>query len=512
MAWPAAMSGGPEQRRSPIMSASSTRARIAPHPSTYPSRTRRAPASRAVEQSLTVTARQSAAADARTDITRALVERAARISYDDLPTDVVASVKRVLLNTLAVAWAAGDAPGVNAARALALRGGAGHASLWGHRATRREPSAAAFFNGALAAALDFDSLAGSARADITVAPAALAVAEQNRRSGRELITALALGNELVMRLAAATRSTRGWSRTSVSGVFGAALAAARLSRLDETRTLHALGIALSHAAGTQQGEVEQRLTHRLQPALAARSGVVSAELAGLGVTGPEAPLEGRYGLFALFEEGSPETVLEDFGRHYLLTGTALKRFPACLCSHAALAATLDLVARHGIGAEHVAAGEVIVTPYMNRLVGGPFAPEANPQVTGQFNVRYAVATVLLRGRFGLADIEPAAVLDPAVRPLADRLAVRVDENESGLFAPAEVVLHLRDGRRLACRVDVLPGSSAAPLGEDQVRAKLVAAFGYGPTALREERALAFIDRIQRLEGVDDISALLAQVH
>ncbi|MCL8384792.1 MmgE/PrpD family protein [Xanthobacter aminoxidans] len=451
------------------------------------------------------------AAARRADVTAAVVQATQRIRFDDIPARTIATTKRVLLDTLAVAWAAADAAGVNAARALALRGAPGHASLWGEGDTRREPSAAAFYNGTLAAALDFDSLAGFVHADIIVAPAALAVAEQQRRNGRELLAALTLGNELVVRLAAATRTNRGFFHTSIAGVFGAALAAARLRGLDADRTHNALGIALCHAGGTQQSHVEQRLTKRLQSAFAARDGIISADLAALGTTGPRAAFEGPFGLFALFEEGRPEEVLDGLGQRYLIEGTALKRFPACGCSHAALAAALEIVARHGITGADVARGEIVLTPYMARLVGGAFAPEANPQVTGQFNVRYGVAAVLARGGFGLADIEPAAVLDPAIRPLVERLSVRVDESRTGTFAPADVTIETHDGRRLSHRVEAVPGSPEAPLGEDEIHAKLVAAFGYGRNALPPVRIEALVQRIQRLEGVDDVSTLFDQV-
>lgn len=460
---------------------------------------------------MNVSVRPQGAAAVRSDVTAAVVETTRRIGFDDIPAPVIATTKRVLLDTLAVAWAAADAAGVYAARALALRGAAGHATLWGEGEARREPSAAAFHNGTRAAALDFDSLARHVHADAVVAPAALAVAEQERSSGRELLAALTLGNELVVRLGAASHTNRGFFHTSIAGVFGAALAAARLRGLDDERTHNALGIALCHAGGTQQSHVEQRLTKRLQSAFAARDGVIAADLAALGITGPRAAFEGPYGLFALFEDGTPELVLEGLGRRFLVEDTALKRFPACGCSHAALAAALEIVTRDGIGADDVVRGEIVITPYMARLVGGAFAPEANPQVTGQFNVRYGVAAILLRGRFGLADIEPGAVLDPAIRPLVERLSVRVDESRTGTFAPSDVTIETRDGRRLHHRVEAVPGSAEAPLGEDEVHAKLVSAFGYGRNALPPERIEALVQRIHRLEGVDDVSTLFDRI-
>ncbi|MFG1477964.1 MmgE/PrpD family protein [Xanthobacter sp. V4C-4] len=456
----------------------------------------------------------------RTDVTAAMVEVAAGIGYAQLPAEVVASVKRSLLDTLAVAWAARDAAGVPAARALALRGGPGHASLWTHRATRREPAIAAFFNGTLAAALDFDSLCGQIHADATVVPAALAMAEQQRRSGRELITALALGTELAIRLAAAGTTRKGWFPTSIAGVFGAALAAARLIDLDPRRTHNALGIALCQAGGTHQSHLEHSLTARLQAAFAARDGVTSAELAALGITGPQAAFEGPYGLFALFEQGAAEVALAGFGTDFHLTATTLRRFPACASSQAALQAATDIVTTHALTADAVARGEIVLSAEMARLVGGPFAPTAGakgvnqtpPQLAAQFNVRYGVATILLRGGFELGDLAPAAVLDPRVANVVERLSVRVDETRSGPLAPADVALETHDGRRFHARVESLPGSADAPLPEAERYAKLIDGFSSGSAALPERRIEALIQRIERLEGVDDLSTLFEQLH
>ncbi|MFG1478332.1 MmgE/PrpD family protein [Xanthobacter sp. V4C-4] len=447
----------------------------------------------------------------RADVTAAVAEAAAGIGYHSLPPEVVTTVKRVLADTLAVAWAAGEAAGVPAARAWALRGGAGQGRLWGQGEARREPAAAAFFNGTLAAALDFDSLAGQVHADAVVAPAAVAVAEDAGRSGRDLIAALALGAELTIRLAAASHSNTGWFHTSIAGVFGAALAAGRLRGLDAGRLHNALGIALCQAGGTQQSHVEQRLTKRLQSAFAARDGVVSADLAGLDITGPQAAFEGPFGLYALFEQGRADLVLDGFGSRYLLLDTALKRYPACGCSHAALEAAAALVRTHGLRPDDVARGEIVITPYMARLVGGAFAPEANPQVTGQFNVRYGVAATVLRGGFSLADIEPGAVLDPAVRPLVERLSVRVDESRTGRFGPSDVTFETDDGRRLHHSVAELPGSPAAPLSDAEHHAKLIGAFTHGPGALTAAQAEALIARVHRLEAVADVSTLFTRI-
>lgn len=462
----------------------------------------------------------NAVAAPRLDIQRAqqvtaeLAARAHALTYDDLPPHVVRFAKTLLLDTLAVAWAAGDAAGMAGARAVALaEAGPGLATLWGKGGERVSPGAAAFANGSLAAALDYDSLfepAGT-HGDIVVLPAALAVAEQQRAGGRDLLTAYALGADLVYRLGLAGSGNTGWFRTTIYGVFGAALAAGRLLALDVGQLHHALGIALNHAGGTQQPHIEQRLTKRLSSAFAARGGVFSAQLAAHGITGPSEPLEGRFGLFALFEQGEPARALEGFGRDFVLLDTSLKRFPACACSHAAIQAALDLAQEHAIAIDDVAGVEVIITPYQARLVGGAFAPQADPQVTGQFNVAYGVATALLRGRFALADIEPATVLDPAILPVIAKIAVRVDERRAGRLAPGEVVIALRDGRSLRRRVDILPGGPAARLGDSEIATKLADAFAHGPAALSPQRRDLLIERVWDIERCEDVSTLFAGI-
>src|SRR5690606_15129686 len=106
------------------------------------------------------------------------------------------------------------------------------------------------------------------------------------------------------------------------------------------------------------------------------------------------------------------------GRDFPHISTGIKRYPSCACNHTAIEAALQL-ARAGPPQEgDIVSLKVVISPYVQRVVGAPFDPGPAPQVTAQFSVQYSVASAILRGRFGVSDIEAAAVTDPKVARLA----------------------------------------------------------------------------------------------
>lgn len=430
-------------------------------------------------------------------------------SYDDLPEDIRQVAKSLVLDTIAVAWAAGGASGMRAALDTVLaEGGAPLSTLWGSP-HRLGPGAAAFYNSALASALDFDSLheLGGVHSDAVVVPAAFAIGETRHTDGRGLLAAYVAASELSFRLGRATLSTSGWFRTSVYGVFAAAAASAKLLGLDATQTQHALGTALSLASGTQQSNIERKLTKRLQSAFAARSGVFAAQLASRGITAPEAPLDGKFGLYALYDEGDPGQAFADLGEVFLLPDTVLKKFPSCACTHAAIQATLDLQRNHALKPDAIEQVEVILTSYMHRLVGAPFSLDGDLEVTAQFSVQYTVATTLLRGTFTAADLTPERVRDTHVHALIDKIKVSIDDTSGGRLSPATVIITLAGGRQIKATVSALPGGLDLPLSPQELRSKAASAFSTGQHALVPSKVSALIDRIENLERLRDVSKL-----
>ncbi|VTU46313.1 MmgE/PrpD family protein (plasmid) [Variovorax sp. SRS16] len=448
-------------------------------------------------------------------LAQALSRHVAMRRFEDLPPDAIQATRLLLRDTLAVGWAGSAFAGLEAMRGGTLGGAAlGPCDVWGTGGRARALDAI-FLNGVAAAALEFDSLhdAGLVHADLVCVPAVFAFAQERHASGRELIAAVALACDVTCRLALGAAEHTGWWHSSIYGVFGAAAGCARLLGLDEHGIAQSLGIALGHTGGTQQAIVEQTGLKRVQSAIAARGGAHSALLAAWGVSAPTEPFAGRHGLYARFERGGDEKiVLDGLGRRFEGMLSSYKKFPTCGCGHAATEAALQLAVEHALDESMIESAVIRISPYMNGIVGAPYSPADNPTVAAQFSVRYCVASAVARKRVGLQEIEPASALDPRLLAFANRIAIEVDETNSGKLAPAEVRLTLRDGRVLARRVEEVPGTRANPMTESDLRAKARDCLVRGTRPLDAAQCDEWLRRLDALEICADAADLFAPFH
>ena len=428
---------------------------------------------------------------------------------EDIPDAAVQSSKRLALDTLAVAWAGSAAPGVGEARALLVdEGGKPESTVWAYGG-KLPARAAAFINSTSAAALDYDGMRaterGSVHSDSVVLPAALAMAEREHASGRDFLAALVLGNDVVTRLGAASQLPhKGWYHTSIFGIYGAVAAAARLLRLDQEKTQHAFGIALSQTAATQLPSISYSLTKRFSSSFAAHAGVFSALLAARGITAPREAFEGKFGFYDLYQAGDPAALFADLGRSYPHVETAIKKYPSCACNHTAIEAALHIVRDNDLAPADATAVEVTISPYVDRLVGAPFAPGADPQVTAQFSVQYSVACAILRRRLTVADIQDEAVLGEEIGKLARSVKVVVDEAR-GNSRGATVRIRSRKHGLLERHVEHIPGSPASPLTAADLQNKFRECSAAGVSALGKERGDLLYARINDIENVADMA-------
>lgn len=446
--------------------------------------------------------------DTQIGVTRRAAHALVNLELSNVPVDAVVAGKRLLLDTLLVAWAGTTAEGAAAARAL-VRPESGGSTVWG-TLDRRSASGAAFANAVAASALEFDSLNDSVHADAVVIPALLAVAEQEHSNGRDFLLAYISAAELVCRLGlAARRPQKGWSPTTIYGVFGAALGASRLLRLDAEGSVHALGLCLSMAAGSQQTNVEQTLSKRMQPGIAARNGVFASMAAQAGITAPVHAFEGRFGLWSLYQEADAEVFMSGMGRDFAFAATGLKKYPVCACSHSAMEASLGLVRENTLQVNDIDEIVVVLSPFMERLVGGGFRPEESPQVTAQFSIEYALASILLRGALDVSHLDPAAVADPSVTAIANRVRIIVDSDNDGELAPVTVRIRSHRLGWLERTEWSMPGTAEAPLSETALQAKLASCARGGLSAMGDEQLTRLQESVSLLENVDDMSEFVS---
>jgi 2-methylcitrate dehydratase PrpD len=403
----------------------------------------------------------------------ALAAHMAGSRFPDIPATAVHAAKRLMIDTVGVAMAARSCPDMDAiARCCPPQASKSGATVWSTGQSTSE-ICAAFANSSYAAALEFDSLHSqtASHAGIVIVPAVLATVESAGRDGESVLLAVALGTDLMCRLAQCTRKNRGWFYTSLHGGIAAAAVTAQVLGADAARIADAMGLAFANAGGTQQPASERSPAKRIQGAFAALQGVICARLALEGLPGPREILEGPFGLFAMYEDGDCEGLLAGLGSRFEGENVSYKAFPICQCSHAAVEAMLMLRHQHALVASAVRRVSVHISPYMHRLVGAPFGPGAAPQVEAQFSVQYCVARALERGRLGIPEIEASAVLDGGLSDVLRRVDVRVDDRNTGKYAPIELVVETSDGRMLRHVAHDFPGSIDQPLDDARLFAK-----------------------------------------
>ena len=267
------------------------------------------------------------------DVAYAFAKNIAETKFSDLPPESVSTAKKCIMDTLGVmVGATGMTPSLRAFVDLAKEmGGKAESTLIAFGG--KVPAAtAAFVNGAMVHCLDYDDVVYESgyHPSGAVVAAGLAVAERNRPiGGKEFITAVALGQDLGIRLALAIPAQRKppWHRTAVLGAFAGAATAAKLLRLDEERIVDSLGIALCQAAGP----LEMRWgvgtdLGVLYVAFPSKTAVLSALLAEKGLAGVKSCFEGKAGFFNLYYEGKydRQMLVSDLGRRFLGENTALK--------------------------------------------------------------------------------------------------------------------------------------------------------------------------------------------
>ena len=417
-----------------------------------------------------------------------LCEQIARWRYEDLPPEVISTVKRLLLDTLGVIGGAASAPGIDELDRRLTGWETGGAATGLLRKRRYAPPSAALANGAAAHALDFDDQHDPARShgSCVIFPTVLATAEAiGDVSGKDLLLSFAVGMELVARLGVAcSRSlAHGWHPTMVFGTLAGGLAAGKLLALDAEGLRNALGMAYHQAGGSAQSMRDGVLSKRLGPGFAARNAVLGAFLAADGLTGTARSLEGNAGLFSLYErdEVEPEALTARLGKTWQIPGYSFKPWPGCRCHHAAVGLGIQMHAQ-GVKAADIERVEIGLGRLNWLTVGAPYDPASGSVTQAQFSAAYSFARALSDGRLDLGSYDKTALGDPRVVALTSRTRAIDDPSIDPASQAARVTVTLTSGMRIEARADVVKGSPADPLSEAELLGKFRSCMEFGARA------------------------------
>ncbi|WP_347558375.1 MmgE/PrpD family protein [Robbsia sp. KACC 23696] len=457
---------------------------------------------------------------------RLLARTLSALRFEDLPPEVVRTVKLFTLDTLGVIGGAAKAPGMQALIGAVTAWEAEGVATLLLDGRKVNPVTAAMANGAAAHSLDFDDQHDPARihAFCVVLPAVLAAVEAAAADasdvaerapvidGKRMLTALAIGVELFCRLGLACYNSlgKGWHPTTALGTIASAAACAYLFGLDEVKTLDALGLAFTQLSGTTQFIADGALAKRMGPGFAARSGVLAAHLARHGLTGPGRFLEGNAGLFKLYErdEVRPEILFDDLGKQWHLLDLSMKPYPCCRCTHTVIQLALDCRA-DGLTSDDIVSGEIALGRVNRQIVGARFDNgHPNPVVHAQFNAAYTFAAALVDGAVSIESFLPERIRADDLAWGSRFTTVESATIEATDIAPAAVRLTLRDGRVIEKRRETIKGAPNDPMSENEVIDKFRRCMRYGlgasDTALSAlEGLIAALDEAPRAQALLD---------
>jgi 2-methylcitrate dehydratase PrpD len=403
------------------------------------------------------------------------------LSFEAIPEKVRERAKYLMLDAIGIAYASHSFVFGRATMEAMRSLGAGSSPVIGFGRSL-SPRDAAVMNGVLAHGLDYDDThsPGVIHATASSLPLALALSDQLRVSGRDLLLAYTAAMETSTRLGSVAKGgfhQVGFHPTGLIGIFGCTLAASRLFGLSAEQATMAQGIALSQAAGSLEFLEDGAWTKRMHPGWAASSAITAATLAKYGFIGPRAAYEGRFGLFAshlgpLMASADMSLATEKLGQTWQIEEVAIKPIPACHFTHAAADAAVALSAK--VKPADIKSIDVLVPAEVIKTVCEPEENKRAPanSYDAQFSIPYIVATGLLRGRFTLDELEDKAIADGEVLALARRVNYAADPASTfPKHYTGEVIVTLVGGDKIRHREGINRGCADRPLTNDEIEMK-----------------------------------------
>jgi len=454
-------------------------------------------------------------------VSKGIGEYVARARFEDLSPLAISSAKRSTLDTIGAMVAGSTAPGVATVVNLAKGwGGKKEAHLIGFGDPLPAPLAA-WCNGTMARALEIDDCVDflPVHPSASAVPALLVLAElEGGLSGRDFITSLAVGQDLIIRMGLAVRQNAMQSgRNNLFKIFGPTGALARAMGFGPEDAQNALGLAFSFAVGDGQCALDGAMSLRLQQGIVAQGALLSVLLASKGFTGARDFLLGNFGYLKAFEpDPRLEYLSDDLGRAFHGERITIKPFSSCRATHSAIDLALSLSKEHDLNTRRIRQVTVRTSPEIHNLVASPHEVKIKPDSvpTAQFSIQYTVAAALMRGDVFLKELEPNAIKDEAILGLASRVQVVPDPSlrTESVLGRTVMEIDTEGESTLQHEMEAPLGSPSRPMEYDACAEKFMKCASYSVNPLQAERLQELIEKVSHLEDLDDVSALMVHLY
>jgi 2-methylcitrate dehydratase PrpD len=440
--------------------------------------------------------------------TATLAHYAVSLRYEDIPEKALERARNTICDTVGAIVFGYDLPWSQMVVDYATAyGHGGRSRILGLGGSLVQPAMAALANGSLAHAFELD---GGAKPSAgghpggTIFPATLAIAQERGFGGKDLITAFVAATEVMLRIGTATKKSnehRGFHAPGTTGPFGASVGVGKLLGFDQAKMVNVLGIAASLSGGLVQFSRAGTggMVKRLHFGRAGESGVMAANLADRGFTGPHDILEGEFGFLRVFcDEYDMSKLTAGLGETFMTMNIYMKRYACHGSCQAPLQGLQELQAKHKFAAAHIDWIDV---------GGGRDLPdrhaiyEPKDPMLAQYSVPFAMALAFFRDPMDPRSVDKAAVADQQILALCKRVRLHHEEGVGG--SGASITLTLKDGRVLKEQVTKIKATPASPMTRDDVYAKYSLLTRHCPRQKMDE----IFERLQNIEKEKDFGWL-----
>ncbi len=432
---------------------------------------------------------------------------AAGLKYDDIPEPVRRRARDYIADTIAVMIFGRDLPWsrmiIDYARAM---GSGGNSRIMGDGAAPVQAPFAALANGSLAHAFEQDGPtwpSTGVHPGATMVSAGLAMAQERGFSGRDFMTAFVAGAEVMIRIARATKHSneaRGFHAPGTTGPFGAAVACGKMMGFDAEQMTNALGIAGELACGLVEFSRSGTgaMVKRLHFGRAAEGGVLAANLAERGFTGPVTIIEGECGFLKVYcDEYDMSQLTRALGSDWLTACVSMKRYACHSTGHTPVQAIIDFKKNDGLKAADV---ESVTVEVGKKELSRHNIRDPKDVMLGQYSVPFCVAVALLGDANDPRTFRDADVDDPKLKAMMARIELVPLAGERPTPIATTTTVKTRDGRTLKTTVTGYKGTPHDPFTRDELREKFL-------TLTRHCGAGKMTEMFDRLQAIESEASL-----
>ncbi|HEY7165034.1 MAG TPA: MmgE/PrpD family protein [Candidatus Binatia bacterium] len=445
-------------------------------------------------------------------ITRQLANHAKKVKYEDIPPEAIEKAKDCFLDQIGVELIGSTLDWNKIAYRYALETGGRSESTIVNYGNKVPALDAVFVNATFGQGCELDDLGFAAGGHLSAAtvPVGLALSEKLRITGRDLLSSLVLGCDIMYRLLLSVRPSsakRGFHSHGIGGPFGAMVVAGRLLNLDDEQMLHAFGIAGSHASGTMEYDQTGGEVKRVHAGIAARGGLQAALLARLGLTGPPTIIEGKRGFCRAFaDEYDLEAITRDLGKDFKIMRIWFKVYPCVATVQGVIDTLAKIMEEHPINPDEVE--EIRVGISETSLTHGGAIYEPTDVASAQFSLPFSLALRLLKRDNDLSLYMNSKLWsDPKVLATAKKVKSYADSKAKGdQNYNTTMEVKLAGGRSFKAFQQYPPGSPLNPISREDLRKKFTKLAG---AVLPDQRIEQVIDTVNRLEALENPTSLVS---